>query len=136
MGKSAKLYLRYLEPYRIIKTFPETSNYKLQLPMEFGSIHPNLHVNLLKPFVENDANQFPLRELPRPPPIIPEDNQYEVEEILDRKVVGRGRGPRKTKYLIHWAGYGQEDDSWELEEDIHDDLVAEYRRRVEQENKD
>ena len=89
----------------------------------------------MKPFVDNDADQFPQREPPRPPPIIPEDNQYEVEEVLDYKVVRRGRG-KERKYLVCWVGYGQEEDSWVAEEDIHEDLVAEYRRRIEQEGMD
>jgi len=92
-GKSAKFYPRYLGPFRIINAEPETSNYKLDLPPEYQCIHPNFHANLLEPFIENDAKQFPLREPPRPPPIIPEDKQYEVEEILDHKIIrwtGRG----------------------------------------------
>ena len=56
-GKSAKFYPRRLGPFRIIKAEPETSNYKLELPPEYGSIHPNFHANLLKPFVDNDADQ-------------------------------------------------------------------------------
>ena len=34
--------------------------------------------------------------------------QYEVESIKDRRIV---KG--KTQYLVHWAGYGSEDDTWE-----------------------
>ena len=132
-GKSAKFYPRYLGPFRITKAEPETSNYTLDLPPEYGSTHPNFHANLLKPFIANDAKQFPLREPPRPPPIIPEDNQYTVQQLLDHKIVGRGRW-KKTKFLIRWEGYGQEEDTWEYEEDIHEDLVAEYRRRIEQES--
>ena len=134
-GKSAKFYPRFLGLFRILEAKRETSNYKLELHSEYGSIHPNFHANLLKPFIQNDVNQFPLREPPRPPPIIPEDNQYEVEEVLDHTVVRQGRG-RKIKYLVRWTSYRQEEDSWIAEEDIHKDSVVEYRRRVEQENRD
>ena len=34
--------------------------------------------------------------------------QYEVESIKDRRIV---KG--KKQYLVHWAGYGSEDDTWE-----------------------
>ena len=125
----------FLGPFRILKAKQETSNYKLELPPEYSSIHPNFHANLFKPFIQNDVNQFPLREPLRLPPIIPEYNQYEVEEVLDYKVVRQGR-ERKMKYLVHWTGYGQEEDSWIAEEDIHEDLVVEYRRRIEQENRE
>ena len=128
--RSAKFYPRRLRPFRIIMAEPDTSNYKLELPPEYSSIHPNFHAKLLEPFIENDAEQFPLREPPRPPPLIPEDEQYEVEAILDHKDIGRRR---KRKYLVHWVGYGQEEDSWVAEDDIHEDLVADYRRRIEEE---
>jgi hypothetical protein len=133
--KSAKFYPRYLGPFRIIKVHRETSNYKLELPPEYRSIHSNFHAKLLKPFFENDADQFPLREPPRPPPLIPEDEQYEVEKILDHKESGRGQG-RKRMYLVRWAGYGHEDDSWIVEGDIHEDLVAGYRARIDEESGD
>ena len=90
-GRSAKFYPRYLGPFRITKANPATSNYELELPSEYQSIHNKFHAHLLKPFVENDPDQFPLREPPRPQPLIPEDNQYEVEKILDHKDNGQGR---------------------------------------------
>ena len=104
-GKSAKFYPRYLGPFRIVKARPETSNYELELPPEYGSMHPNFHANLLKPFVDNDVEQFLLREPPRPPPLIPGDKQYAVEKLLDHKNIGRG-GRTTRKYLNHWEGYG------------------------------
>ena len=104
-GKSAKFYPRYLGPFTIINSHPKTSNYKLELPPEYGTTHCNFHTSLLKPFVENDVEQFPLREPPKPLPLIPEDKQYSVERLLDHKDVGLGR--RKTrKYLVRWKGYG------------------------------
>ena len=58
-GKSAKFYVRFLGPFRIVKANPDTSNYELDLPLEY-QIHPNFHAKLLKPFIENDHDQFPL----------------------------------------------------------------------------
>ena len=61
-------------------------------------MHPVIHVSLFEPVVNNPlAGQ----KQPAPLPIIVDDNvEFEVEEILDSKLV------RKTlKYLICWVGY-------------------------------
>jgi hypothetical protein len=46
----------------------------------------------------------------RPDPEFREDGsqEYEVEEILDKWVMGEG-----IQYHIRWKGYGPEDDTWE-----------------------
>ena len=88
-------------------------------------MHPNFHINLLKPFVENDAEQFPLRESPKPLPLISKDNQYTVERLLDHKDNRQGQRKRQ-EYLVRWMSYGQEDASWVAEKDIHEGLVTEY----------
>lgn len=76
-GRSAKFYSRFIGPFKILKAEPETSNYELELlpKVDFESIHPNFHTRMLRPFVPNDPAQFPNREPPRPPPIVPGDNQ-------------------------------------------------------------
>ena len=119
-GKSAKFYDRFLGPFKIIRAWPETSNYELQLPPEY-SIHSSFHANLLRPYIANDPTHFPAREPPRPPSLIPEDNQYEVEQILEHR-----RRHRQTQYKVRWKGYSVEDDSWVAERDIDPALVDKY----------
>ena len=53
--KSTKFYFKCLKFFRIIEAELNIFNYKLELSSEYSSIHFNFHVNLLKPFVENDA---------------------------------------------------------------------------------
>jgi hypothetical protein len=94
------------------------------LPM-LDSIHPVFHTKLLRPHVPNDLKRFPDREPPRPLPIIPEDDQYKVESIVDhRKRCG------KNQYLVHWLGWEDAQDSWVNEEDIDEKLVLEYRNSI------
>ena len=125
-GRSAKFYPRYLGPFEIIKAKPESSNYKLKLSpaVDFESIHPVFHAKLLRRYIPNDPKKYPAREPARPPPLVPEDNQYEVETILDHD--------RRRGYLVRWAGYDQSEDSWVKEQDIHEDLVKEYKAKLQQ----
>ena len=84
-------------------------------------------------------SQFPMREPPRPPPIVPEDNQYEVERIIDHRS-GRRRRPggrreaRRMEYKVHWSGYPEEDDEWIKEADIDEQLVQDYWAQVDDES--
>jgi hypothetical protein len=66
--------------------------------------------------------RFPDREPPRPLPVIPEDNQYEVESIVDQR--------RRNQYLVHWRGWEEAQNSWVNEEDIDAKLILEYRNSI------
>ena len=50
-----------------------------------------------------------------------DDDVYEVQEVLDEDAAA-------GKFLIRWAGYGPEDDTWEPEDNVSVDLVAAFRR--------
>jgi Chromo (CHRromatin Organisation MOdifier) domain len=63
-----------------------------------------------------------------PSAVVPEDDQYFVEWLLERLVrrLG-GRNRRKViQYLVKWEGYGNEHDSWVNETNIHEDLIKTY----------
>jgi len=129
-GRSAKLYPRFLGPFKIIRAEPRTSNYKLELlpKVDFTSIHPNFHSNLLRPYIPNDPEQFPRREPPRPGPVIPDDPegaQYTVERLLDHRPQ---RNPRE--YLVRWEGWDELYDEWVKKKDIHRDLIREYHNSI------
>ena len=128
-GRSAKLYPRFLGPFKIIRAEPKTSNYKLELlpKVDFTSIHPNFHSSLLRPYHPNDPEQFPKREPPRPGPVIPDDPegaQYTVERLIDHRPQ---KNPRQ--YLVRWEGWDESHDQWVAKKDIHRDLIREYHNR-------
>jgi hypothetical protein len=126
-GRSAKFFPRFIGPFNIIRARPETSTYKLDLPRQY-KFHPTFHANRLKPAIPNDPELFPGREQkhPRPPSIDPDDNIYIVDSIKDHRHVGRGR-----KFLIHWQGYPDSEDSWEKEKNINKELIRDYLRGLE-----
>jgi hypothetical protein len=93
--------------------------------VDFESIHPTFHTKLLRPYIPNDPELFPEREPPRPPPVVPDDQQYEVERITDHRIYRR-----QEQYLVHWRGYPDSDDQWVNARDIHRDLISEYRNSI------
>ena len=67
---------------------------------------------------------------PRPSAVVPEDNQFEVERVIDDQVVPIGRGRHKkmiTQYWVKWKGYPEDDNSCVNEADMHEDLIKAYR---------
>jgi len=52
------------------------------------------------------------------------DDQYVVEKILAKRRIRKG----KWEYLLKWAGFSDDDNTWEGENDIHPDLIAEFER--------
>jgi Chromo (CHRromatin Organisation MOdifier) domain len=93
-------------PFKVVKKVGAAA-YKLTLPDNWLAIHPVFHESLLTPYCPPcHAHQCP----PQPPnPVVIDDTEeYKVEAILDSR---RHRG--KLQYLVHWAGYLHEEESWE-----------------------
>ena len=108
-GHSAKLFPRYDGPYRVIKAFPQTSTYQLNIPNAPSNFCLTFHTSQLKRYVSNDHELFPGRELPRDGPVLLSNGQEEhvIDRILNERRHGRG-----WQYLVRWKGYGPGDDEW------------------------
>jgi hypothetical protein len=76
-------------------------------------VHPVFHVSLLHAY-HSDGNVQP------PPPLFFDDGvpHYEVEAVLKHRLVRRGKRHVK-QYLIKWAGYGPEHNTWEPESHLN-----------------
>lgn len=107
-NRVAKFMPQFDGPYEVIHANPEKSSYTLNLP-NTDNVFPTFHSSLLCPFVPNNGNLFPSRELERPAAITGEsgDEEYFVDRIIDEK---RGRGG--MQYLVSFRGYGDEDNRW------------------------
>lgn len=123
---SKKLVPKYLGPFKIDAVLGPV-NYRLQLPRTLP-IHPVFHVSLLKEWLPSDVQLFPAARDPlsRPPPVVPEDGQW----LVDQLVAGPSRrgGGSIRWYKVRWHGYGREADEWVREHDISPGLVHAYEQ--------
>ena len=82
------------------------------------------HVSLLEPYT---SSSIPNRSIPPPPPVqLLDGPEYEVEAILDSKVMRN-----KLYYLADWSGYSPNDRTWEPAENLNNatEIVADFHRR-------
>lgn len=104
-GQARKLAVKWLGPFSITERVGQNA-YKLALPRRF-KIHPVFNADKLKPYRESE--RFPSAPM-RPPPLpeFTDGQHYEVESILSRK-----RVRSRYQYLVKWAGYPEEEATWE-----------------------
>jgi hypothetical protein len=122
----------YIGPFKVIKTYPDIDDYKLELPKHL-KVYPVFHVSLLRPYYTNDDKHFPSRKHARPPPVAPLEDQesdlYEVAAIVDSRF---DRRSKKHSYRVRWKGYPPSEDTWEPSSSLTapgvQDLIQEYHR--------
>jgi len=80
-----KLTPRFAGPYTVVQVISSTA-YKLDLPHDM-KIHPVFHISLLKPY-QISPNEF-IRPTPPPAIVFPdtEHEEFEVETILDKRIL-------------------------------------------------
>lgn len=84
-GCASKLVPKFVGPYWVLHSFPNTSNYELELPEELSCqrVHNRFHVGLLRPHHANNNALFPNRRLPDPYDFsAPDNSEWYVEEIM------------------------------------------------------
>ena len=102
-----KLLPRWIGPFTILDRIG-TLAYHLDLPESMHKIHNVFHVSKLKPYKASGRVQ------PPPVPIeIEGELEYEVEQILDKRIMKRRCRSDAVEYLIKWLGYGCEHNNWE-----------------------
>jgi hypothetical protein len=117
-----KLEPRYFGPFEVEQVVSPVA-YKLKLPSTL-KIHPVIHISFLKRYHESTSDFT--RPIPPPPVIINEEPEYEVERILDTKLLRR-----KRYYLIKWKGYPLYDATWEPAKNLVNasELIKEFNQR-------
>ncbi|KAJ3893146.1 hypothetical protein GG344DRAFT_7830, partial [Lentinula edodes] len=91
----------------IIKAFPATSHYTLDMPNQ-PNVFPSFYVDQLKRFVPNNPNLFPQRERAIPQPTIVDGHEeFDIDRIIDSRRRGRG-----WQFLVRWVNQAPSEDRW------------------------
>jgi hypothetical protein len=106
---SVKMRPKHFGPFQVTETIGKTT-YRLDLPSHW-KVHNVFHTNLLLPYQETQEHRCNFAE--PPPELIEGQEEWEVEQILDRRL-----HRRKEQCLIKWKGYSDTHNSWELEENV------------------
>ena len=117
---SKKLSHKFVGPFRVEDKIGAQA-YRLTLPNTYR-IHNTFHVSLLEKY-RHRAGDATAESMLQAPELIDDDEQWEIEEILDR--VGGRKGVR---YKVKWSGWGPEYNQWLPEEEFEraSSLVREF----------
>lgn len=102
-GLARKLVPKFIGPFKIIKEYPNTSTFKLDLPPSM-KIHPNFHSSLLKPFILNDDNIFPHRSnLWAYTLDLSQDQEWEVDAIISHYRSNKTKKNHNLHFIVAWS---------------------------------
>lgn len=127
-GLGKKLTQRWIGPFEVIqKINPKV--YRLRMSSKYpGS--PVFNIDHLKKYVPSPPKFSERTLLPETRDHRPEEEEFDVEDIIGHKWVKAGRR-REIRYLVRWEGYGPQYDTWEPTINVKNagELLAGYKRR-------
>ena len=112
-GKRGKLSPRYVGPYEILERMGKAA-YKLALPAELWGVHPVFHVSMLRKYILDPSHVIAPQEIQLNPTL---DYEEAPVRIIDCQV-RRLRTKEVPLVKIVWAKHGEEEVTWESEEDM------------------
>ena len=98
-GRARKLCPKFVGPFKVAKTYLETSNYTLELltALQAQNIFPKFHVSLLRPYYASSDTLFPNWLQPEPYDFgTPEDQEWFIDDIIGHRWVG----PKQIEYQV------------------------------------
>ncbi|MBW0577936.1 hypothetical protein O181_117651 [Austropuccinia psidii MF-1] len=117
-----KLSERWLRPFEVLKKIGSHA-YHLKLPQQWKLVHPVFNVSLLEPVKQSTIPK--LHQLPPPPVLVEEQEEWEVAQVLDSKLK-RGN----LWYLVEWKGFSEDPErtTWEPASSLTNspDLVKDF----------
>ena len=112
-GKKGKLSPRYVGPYEILQRVGKVA-YELKLPSKLASVHPLIHVSMLKKCIGDPESILPIEGLG-----IKHYLSYEevLVQILDRQVK-KLRNKELVSVTVLWKNHLVEGATWEADDNM------------------
>ena len=107
-GNNRSLSNKYISLYTSIDS-KGSHAYKLALPARMR-LHSTVHASLLKPYraCNNEDMEVDTKD----------ESLYTIDKIINSR-----RFSSRVKYLIRWKGYSEDNDTWELMENLSTDSI-------------
>ena len=115
-GRGRKLLPRFEGPFEIIGKVSSTA-YRLRLPASFQG-HPVINIAHLEPYYENKDSLIIHPKIASQRQTFDDLVEFEVDRIIDSKMVRGRNGRRIRKYRVRWKGYDPKFDTWETQRNI------------------
>ena len=115
-GQGCKLLPRFDGPFEIIDKVSSNA-YRLRLPASFQG-HPVINIAHLEPYYENKSSSLIRPKIASRRQTFDDLVEFEVDRIIDSKMVQGRNGRRVRKYRIHWKGYDPKSDTWETQRNL------------------
>ena len=143
VGESTKFRSKWSIPYRVVRRLENKVNYEIQ-SLRDPNIRKVVHVSRMRkflpwtPYVDIPVPEHIDVSLPFPgyipspdePAAVLPSEDYEIDRIVDQYTESNGK-LRKTWYLVHWAGYPEDSNSWVLQSDVRAiEVVREWKNCV------
>lgn len=124
---SKKVGQQLVGPFPVIERIGRLA-YRLRLPANM-MIHDVISVAHLEPATDPADDPYQRRR-PAIPLIVDGQEEYEIDRLVNKRPIRRGRG-WSTQYLVRWKNCGLEEDMWLPERELGNasGLVNEYEER-------
>jgi len=123
LNTSRKLKPRWVRLFRIQHVNRKRNNFThdLSTVSRLSLIHNSFHIRKIKRYVKNDSTNYLGCYEEQPSEVT--EGRWELERVLEFRTAPH---TGKSQYLVHWKGYGSDDDKWINFEDIILEIVQDF----------